>query len=465
MLTLDLWVMIAYMAGILAAGFWAKRKVTSQEEFLVAGRSLGPYLYAGTLAAIVLGGASTVGGVKLGYLYGISALWFVFMFGLGILVLSIFLVPKILDLNLYTVPELLERRYNGAARIAGGIVMVAYDFMVAVTATIAVGAVMEVIVGIPRSQAVVLSSAVMVAYSVFGGMWSLTVTDIVQFVIKTIGIFLVLLPAAILHAGGFSQMRLQLPAGFFSLTHIGMGKILSFFILYFFGIIIGQDVWQRVFTARNVRVARSGGIAVGLYCLAYAAAGALIGTAGRVFLPALADADSAFAHIVNAVLPAGLRGLVLAASLAAMMSTASACLLASSTVLLEDVILRLRGPTSVGSVAQSRAVTFGFGVLMTGVASSTTDVIAAITVAYDLLVGALFTPVLGAMLWRRGTSRGALASIATGSIAVLSLLYLRGIDSDAPIYVGLGLSAAIYVLVSLVSQPVSKTEPLSSTTN
>ncbi len=184
--TLDLLVMAAYMVGILGAGYWAKTKVTSQEEFLVAGRSVGPFLYAGTLAAIVLGGASTVGGVKLGYLYGISGFWFVFMFGLGILVLSVFLVPRILDLNLYTVPELLERRYGAASRVAGGVVMVAYDFMVAVTATIAVGAVMEVIVGIPRTVAIVLSSAVMVAYSVFGGMWSLTVTDIVQFIIKTI---------------------------------------------------------------------------------------------------------------------------------------------------------------------------------------------------------------------------------------------------------------------------------------
>jgi len=450
--TLDLLVMIAYMLGILGAGFWAKTKVTSQEEFLVAGRSVGPFLYAGTLAAIVLGGASTVGGVKLGYLYGVSGLWFVFMFGLGIVVLSVFLVPKILDLNLYTVPELLERRYGTAARVAGGVVMVAYDFMVAVTATIAVGAVMEVIVGIPRTLAIVLSSAVMVAYSVFGGMWSLTVTDIVQFIIKTIGILGILLPASILHAGGFAAMRLHLPPGFFSLTHIGGAKILSFFILYFFGIIIGQDVWQRVFTARSIPVARNGGIAVGLYCLGYAVAGALIGTAGRVFLPALADPDSAFANIVNAVLPVGLRGLVLAASLAAMMSTASACLLAASTVLLEDVYLRLRRETSTGSVTQSRVVTFAFGVLMTTVASTTTDVIAAITVAYDLLVGALFTPVLGAMLWRRGTAAGALASIAVGGIAVVVLLFLRGIDSDAPIYGGLALSVTTYIIVSATSQ-------------
>ena len=67
--------------------------------------------------------------------------------------------------------------------------------------------------------------------------------------------------------------RICRPASFPS-AHIGGGKIVSYFILYFFGIIIGQDVWQRVFTARSVPVARNGGIGVGCYCLCYALAGA-----------------------------------------------------------------------------------------------------------------------------------------------------------------------------------------------
>jgi solute:Na+ symporter, SSS family len=446
---LDLLIVIAYMVGIVAVGFWARRKITSQEEFLVAGRSVGPLLYSGTLAAIVLGGASTVGGVKLGYQYGISGMWFVFMFGLGILVLSLGLVERILGLKLYTVPELLERRYNASARIAGGAVMVGYDLMVSVTATIAVGSVMEVIVGIPRTPAILISSLVMVGYSVLGGMWSLTLTDIIQFVIKTVGFLFILLPAPIMHAGGLSAMQAHLPNGYFSLGHIGAGKIASFFLLYFFGILIGQDVWQRVFTARSVSVARNGGIGVGLYCLVYALAGALIGAAGRVFLPPLADGDLAFAQIVNAVLPVGLRGLVLAAALAAIMSTASACLLAASTVLLEDVYLPLRGTSSTGSIRQSRGVTLALGLVMTVASCLMHDVITALTVAYDLLVGGLLVPIIGAMIWPRGTTAGALASIALGSALVLLFLVLDGLDSDLPIYVGLAGSFIAYVAVSL----------------
>jgi solute:Na+ symporter, SSS family len=453
MVTPDLLVVAAYLIGILIVGIWSQRKAKTQEDFLVAGRSVGPILYSGTLAAVILGGGSTVGGVKLGYVYGISGMWLVFMYGLGMIVMGVVLVPRILDLKLFTITELLGRRYSPASRIAGGVVMAAYDLMIVVTGTIAVGAVMEVIVGIPRTPAILMSSGVTVAYSVFGGMWALTATDIVQFVIKTIGILLVLLPAAIYHAGGFAGMHAALPPEFFSLTHIGGSKILAFFTLYFFGILIGQDGWQRVFTGRSLQVARNGGIYVGLYCMVYAIAGATIGAAGHAFLPPLADPDLAFATIVNAVLPAGMRGLVLAASLAAIMSTCSACLLASSTVLIEDVYFPLRKSASIGSVNLTRVITLLLGVSATVAACLTADVIAALTVAYDLLAGALFVPVIGAILWPRGTSLAALTSIAVSGIAVVVVLFVKGMNSDAPIYVGIGLSLVIYVVLSLLGKP------------
>ncbi len=451
MVTLDLLVLAAYLIGILWVGIAAQRKATTQEDFLVAGRSVGPVLYAGTLAAVILGGGATVGGVKLGYVYGISGMWLVFMYGLGMVVMGVFLVPRILELKLFTLTELLGRRYSRSARIAGGVVMAAYDLMIVVTGTIAVGAVVEGIIGIPRTPSILLSSVVMVAYSVFGGMWSLTKTDIVQFVIKTIGILFVLLPAAIMHAGGLQGMHEKLPPEFFSLTHIGGLKILSFVTLYFFGILIGQDSWQRAFTARSIKVARNGGLYVGLYCLVYAAAGAAIGAAGHAFLPPLADSDLAFAAIVNEVLPAGMRGLLVAACLSAIMSTASACLLASSTVLLEDVWLPTRKTKSIGSITQTRVLTLLLGILATTIACVTSDVIAALTVAYDLLVGALFVPVIGAILWPRGTATAALASIALGGITVVALLIIKGMDSDMPIYAGLGLSLATYVGLSFLA--------------
>jgi solute:Na+ symporter, SSS family len=452
MASLDLLIVAVYMAAMVAIGFWAQRKAINQEEFLVAGRSVGPLLYSGTLAAIIIGGGATVGGIKLGYTYGMSGMWLVSMYGLGMIVMGVLLVPRILKLKLYTIPEILQRRYGRSARVAGGIVMGCYDFMIVVVATTAVGAVAEVMVGISRTEAIVACSAVMIGYSVLGGMWALTATDIVQFAIKTVGILFLLLPLAIMRAGGLGHMQDELPAGFFSMAHIGWNKIASFITLYFLGILIGQDGWQRVFTARSVSVARTGGVLVGIYCIAYAAAGALIGAAGRVFLPPLADADLAFAQIVNVVLPSGLRGLVLAASLAAIMSTATACLLATSTVFLEDVYLTLKKGGGSGSVAQTRALTLVLGVLAAIVACVMHDVIAALTVGYNLLVGAIFVPIIAAMIFERGVSAAALVSIVASAILVIVLMFAWGIDSVVPIYGGLAVSLTLFGGITLAAQ-------------
>ena len=81
------------------------------------------------------------------------------------------------------------------------------------------------------------------------------------------------------------------------------------------------------------------------------------------------------------------------------------------------------------------------------------DVITALTVAYDLLVGGLLVPIVGAMIWRRGTTAGALSSIGLGSALVVLFLGLSGLDSDQPIYVGLAGSLIAYVAVSLGTGP------------
>src|SRR2546430_14247508 len=166
-----------------------------------------PYTTLFRSAAIIIGGGATVGGIKLGYTYGISGMWLVSMYGLGMIVMGVVLVPRILKLKLYTIPEILQRRYGKSARVAGGIVMGCYDFMIVVVATMAIGAVAEVMVGVSRTQAILLCSAVMIGYSVLGGMWALTATDIVQFAIKTVGILFILLPFAIIRAGGLAGDR------------------------------------------------------------------------------------------------------------------------------------------------------------------------------------------------------------------------------------------------------------------
>ena len=453
---IDYAVVVLYFALMIGAGYVGLRRARSAEDYLVAGRRLGPAMYLGTLSAVVLGGASTIGGVSLGYQYGISGMWLVFMLGLGIIALGVLLSARLSRLGIYTVAEMLEVRYGSSSRLISAIIVAAYDLMVAVTATIAIGTVFNVILGLPSSLAILLAGGIVVLYSVVGGMWSITLTDILQFVIMTVGIFFVLLPLAVSRAGGFSGMREELPASYFDLTAIGWQTIFTYFLLFFFGIMIGQDIWQRVFTARDDGVARWGTLAAGVYCLLYGVAGALIGTAAKAILSNLQSADNAFAEVAKATLPTGLVGLVLAAALAAVMSTASATLLASSTILANDVYARFLVRGDHNRVAVSRLFTLVVGVIVLVVSLLVKDVVGALTVAYDLLVGAVCVPVIGAFFWPRATAAGALASIAVGSTVVVALMFIQGLLANGPIIWGLLASFVAFVVVSLLTPRPSR---------
>ncbi|MGW2958158.1 sodium:solute symporter [Streptomyces sp. NPDC001220] len=455
-MAVDYAVIVIYLAGMLAMGWWGMRRARSKSDFLVAGRRLGPAMYSGTMAAIVLGGASTIGGVGLGYQYGLSGAWMVFTIGLGLLALSVFFSARIARLRVYTVSEMLDLRYGGRAGVISGVVMWAYTLMLAVTSTIAYATIFDVLFDMNRTLAIVIGGSIVVAYSTLGGMWSITLTDMVQFVVKTIGVLLLLLPIAVVKAGGFAEMKAKLPTAYFDPLGIGGETIFTYVLIYTFGMLIGQDIWQRVFTARGDRTAKWGGTVAGTYCLVYALAGAVIGTAAKVLYPKLGSPDDAFATIVKDELPIGVRGLVLAAALAAVMSTSSGALIACATVANNDIWSRIRGKARSGDhdeVRGNRVFILIMGVGVIGTAIALNNVVEALTVAYNLLVGGLLVPILGGLLWKRGTVQGALAAVTVGGLAVIGLMAGYGILANEPVYYGLLASLAAYVAVSLATRP------------
>ncbi|HET9379325.1 MAG TPA: sodium:solute symporter, partial [Streptomyces sp.] len=319
---------------------------------------------------------------------------------------------------------------------------------------------------LPKSVGVIIGGSIVVLYSVLGGMWSITLTDMVQFVVKTIGVLLLLLPIAVVKAGGFGAMRAELPTEYFDPLGIGGETIFTYVLIYTFGMLIGQDIWQRVFTAGSDRTAKWGGTVAGTYCLAYAVAGAVIGTAAKVLYPDLANADDAFATIVKDELPMGVRGLVLAAALAAVMSTSSGALIACATVANNDIWARLRGVVGPPAgepaggehdeVKGNRAFILLMGLAVIGTAIALNNVVEALTVAYNLLVGGLLVPILGGLLWRRGTVQGALASVVVGGTTVTALMAAYGILANEPVYYGLLASLAAYAAVSLLTRPTDE---------
>lgn len=464
---MDVAIIIAYLGAMLVFGWWGKTRTRTNADYLVAGRRLGPVLYTGTMSALVLGGASTVGGVGLGYTYGLSGMWLVVAISVGVLTLSLAFAGRIQRLRIYTVAQMLQLRYGAGATAASSLVMVAYTLMLSVTSTIAYATVFSVLFGTGRTLSVIIGGAVVMTYSTIGGMWSITLTDMVQFLLQTIGVFFLLLPFTWHHAGGFDGISQRAADTVFDIGAIGTGTIVTFFVVYTFGMLIGQDIWQRVFTARSPKVARWGGTVSGLYCLVYGVAGALIGAAASTFIEAGAS-DDVYAQIAETILPVGVTGLVLAAAVAAMMSTASGALIATATVARTDIrplISRLLGRTPAAAdeanstdsneeVRSDRIYVVVLGAVVILLAALLNDVVSALTIAYDILVGGLLVAILGGFVWRRATAAGALWSMSTGSVVTLGTMAILGdVLAIEPIYYGLAASAAVYVVASLLTRP------------
>jgi SSS family solute:Na+ symporter len=458
---IDIAIIVFYLAAMLAFGFWGKSRTKDSADFLVAGRRLGPALYTGTMAAVVLGGASTVGGVGLGYKYGISGMWLVVSIAVGLLLLSLVFAGRIQRLKVYTVAQMLKLRYGVDATAASGIVMVAYTLMLSVTSTIAYATVFNVLFNTNRTLSVIIGGAIVMLYSSIGGMWSITLTDMVQFVLKTIGIFFLLLPFTWNKAGGLDGIRERAGDVVFDLGAIGVPTIITFFVVYSFGMLIGQDIWQRVFTARSPGVAKWGGTTAALYCVLYGVAGAVIGMAASTFLPGVKAKDDVYAQIAETILPVGISGIVLAAAVAAMMSTASGALIATATVAKTDVkplLLRLIGrdapqeQDAESDVHSDRLYVVVLGIAVIVIAALLNDVVAALTIAYDILVGGLLVAILGGFLWKRATGTGALWSMGVGTVVTLGTMFAVGdVLANEPIYYGLAASLVAYVVASLLT--------------
>ncbi|GAA1532908.1 MULTISPECIES: sodium:solute symporter [Brevibacterium] len=510
---MDSLVVIIYLAAMVGFGIWGRYKANNQDDFLVAGRRLGGWLYTGTMSAVVLGGASTIGGVGLGYTSGLSGMWLVFSIGLGIILLSLFFAPKIQKLEIYTVSQMLELRYGKGSRLVSGAIMTAYGLMISTTSTVAYATIFHALFDLNKVWSVLIGGSIVILYSMLGGMWSITLTDFVQFFIQTIGIFLIMLPIVLSKSGGITELFASLPAEQTSPVGIGWEAILGYILIYTLGLLIGQDIWQRVFTARSPGVARWGGLSAGVYCLLYAVAGALIGMAATKIVPGIEVQDDVFVAVVDAAMSPVMGGLVLAAALAAMMSTASGSLMAAATVCRQDIVEPLLarkdivpvttdstgsvqdGSASRASSAQdesmqngsasaqdgdsthssaggtkstlvrslvretgdeirdSRIYLIGLGVVTLVLAMIMPSVVEALTVAYNLLVAGLFIPILGGLIFKRGTIVGVMAGMILGALTTIIIMITIDIYASEAIYLGLIASLLGYVIGSLVSKP------------
>ena len=451
--TLDIIIVICYLAMLVCVGIWTARKAKTTEDFMVAGRSIGIWRFTAAMAACVIGGSLTMRSSTLAYNFGVGVIWLGGVCAASIFLLSLFLRTKLTNMRILSAAEGFGVFYGPYARVLSAVVMMIYLFMVAVVQVVAAGTIMNVMFGLSTQVSMLIGGVVVLAYVVIGGMWAVTYTDIIQFLIMTLGI-IVLCPAMAIHSvGGIGALAEAVPATHLNLGNLGAAKIVAYIFLYLPGFLVGQDIWQRAFTAKSPKIARRGTALAALYIFLYTVALIIIGLCLVVTIPDLENPDLAFATATTTFTPMGIRGVLLAAALAAVMSTASSEIMGTATVAFNDLVANAKpGIPEKQGIMITRCIAIVVGLLAIVCALWIQSVLVALDVAYAFISGCIFIPLVFAFLMKQVSARAGLLSLLGSFLTVVAFMAKDGLSATTPIMYGMLVSAVIFFLVNAIDK-------------
>ena len=463
---------VAYLGITVVIGLAAARRVGSTQDFLVAGRRLPLSMTVATVFATWFG-AETVLAVSSTFLKdglrGVVGDPFGAAFCLFIT--ALFFARPFYRMGLLTIGDFFRRRYNRSVEIATS-VAITISFLGWTSAQmLALGIVIHTVSGgsVELRTAIIAGAAIVTLYTLFGGMWSVAITDLVQTIVIVVGLLYIAWLLASM-AGGFDvvyaktleQGRLE----FFPkldlrdwLAFVGAWATMSI------GAIAQQDVFQRVTSARNEGTAVAGAWLGGLAYLVFAFVPMFIAVSALVLAPDLvASSLEGDGHAFQFVLPQLIlertplfaQVMFFGALISAILSSASGALLAPTAVFTENVIKPLipGEPSDRQRLLRLRIVLVLFaGVVLWFALNSERSMYELVQSTYKVTLVAAFTPLVFGMFWSRATATGAMLSIAAGMLAWIAAEWFAPYSLMPPQLLGLAAAMVAMVAGSLLSRP------------
>jgi SSS family solute:Na+ symporter len=313
-----------------------------------------------------------------------------------------------------------EKQYDRRVSLAASILIVIAWVGVVAGQIVAAGKVLSIL-GIGSGALwMVIFTIVFVAYTVIGGQLSVIRTDLFQAIMIFVGIF-VALALFLPQVGGLDGLRLSLPQDFFSFpvsSQFDWKALLSLLILVGATYVVGPDMYTRLFCARNEETAQRATFLSALSFIPLAFAIVLIGMGARVLYPQISP-EQAFPQVVSTALSPWLGGLVLAALIAALMSSADTCLLSQGVILTQDIIKRfLPSLSERRTILLTRLNIIILGLLALGLALILKGVISSLLFAYTIFTCGLVVPIIAGFYREKLklTPQGALAALIGGGV-------------------------------------------------
>jgi len=459
------WILVlVYLGACIGIGVYASRKVlASRDEYWVAGRRIGTAVNTMAIMASLASGGSIIGVMGYAYSQGIPATLAMFAGAvIGFPLASILVARQLRNFGRYTITDFLAYRFpSPIVRVLVPILIVIAFTAYIIAQLKAAGITAYALLGVPYDTALVIATLVFITYVSIGGMIAITWTDVVQGVLMlavVVGTALALIwragsPFALI--GRATDLAPELGR----LADQEIGSSVGYFIIWATAIPVIPHIVMRVFTARNGRSAQ---LSLNLAMLAYSvmilAAVLAIVPLGKLAFPDLAEADQVFLRVIQGEFPAVIRGIAVAAVLAAVMSTTDALLLACSSAIAHDLLGDLlRRRASDQTLALIRvASAWLVGILALYWALSPPELLSRFyTAGIGLLSAGLFVPTIAGLWWKRANRPGGVASLVAGAGTYVVLLG-GGVDlGPPPIVISLSASALAMAAGGLFGAPES----------
>jgi SSS family solute:Na+ symporter/sodium/proline symporter len=403
--------------------------VKTKADYLVAGRSLPAFVLVFTLLSSWIGSGSLLGGAENAYKHGFAALW---QGGGGWagLALIYFIAPRARKFAQFTIPDLLEARYNQTARVLG-VIAVLFTYT-AITSYQFIGGGDIVHLIFPQVTAVqgqYILAGFVIVFTAIAGMGSVAYMDVVIGLLATCTM-LAALPVLVHLAGGWAGVHAVLPTTHFEwFGDLSGVQAMELFLPTCLLMLGNQSMYQKFFSAKSEKDATRatlgwivGTVILETVIVAIAVVGSALYRTGEVHeRPREILAYTAIHGFGGSRILALLGALLVGAIFAKVVSTANNYLFSPATNLVNDVFVRYMRPDASNKqvLLVSRLMVAGLGLWALWQSLGTTSVLKKSLYAYTIYSAALTPVILAAFFWRRATAKGAVASIAAGTVVTV----------------------------------------------
>jgi len=421
---------IVYLLVTIAIGLVAAKRVKNSADFAIAGRRL-PLMMIVTTTFATWFGSETVLGIPAKFVNGGLHTVVEDPFGAGfcLILVGLFFAAKLYRMTLLTISDYFRERYGRSVEVVCSlIIMVSYLGWVSAQVT-ALGLVFHVLSGqaISIPMGMVIGVVSILAYTLFGGMWSVAVTDFIQMIILVGGLAILAVFASHMAGGADKVVNLALSRDMFRFLPEPNFKDIVFFIAAAITMMLGsipqQDVFQRVMSADSTRSATRGPVIGGIFYILFAFVPMFLVTSALVIMPEQAetllqdDPQKVLPTLVLEKMPFIMQVLFFGALLSAIKSCASATLLAPSVTFVENIWRQFRPHVGDKQELKTMRITvlvFSALVLLYAIKMQGTSIYEMVSGAYQVTLVGAFVPMVFGLYWKKASTQGAIFSIVLG---------------------------------------------------